>query len=60
MFIFIIFIYYGVAYMYFIKSNPYLIKVFIILLSSLIIFYLFLNGFIIFNYSIMSLKNINN
>jgi hypothetical protein len=43
MFVFIILIFY---------SNPYLIKIFIILTSSMSILYLFLKGFIILNYSI--------
>ena len=54
MFIFILFIYYGGTYISFLKSNPYLIKIFIILFSSMVIFYLFLIGFIILNYSIRS------
>lgn len=54
MFIFILFIYYVGPYMSFIKNNPYLIKIFIILLSSMVIFYLFLKGLIILNYSIRS------
>jgi hypothetical protein len=51
-FIFIIFFYYINLYTSFFKSNQYLIKVFIILLSSMIIFYLFITGLIILNYSI--------
>lgn len=52
MFIFIIFSYYGGIS--FLKSNPYLIKIFIIILSSMVIFYFLLNGLIILNYSIQS------
>ena len=54
MFFFILFIYYVGPYMSFFKNNPYLIKIFIILLSSMVIFYLFLKGLIILNYSIRS------
>ncbi len=51
-FIFVIFIYYVGPYMSYFYSNTYLIKMFIILTSSISILYLFLNAFIILNYSI--------
>jgi hypothetical protein len=54
LFIFIIFIIYILPYIDFITNSPHLIYLFIIIISSIVIFYLFLNGFIILNYSIWS------